>query len=57
MPDRNDPSKSHDIGQVGEIEAIDPRVVKALQDDAFIPVITPIGFGEDGRDLTTSTPT
>ncbi len=48
MPDRDDPSKTHDIGQVGEIEKINPAVVKALQDDAFIPVISPIGFGEDG---------
>jgi acetylglutamate kinase len=44
--DRDDPSKEHDIGQVGEIDSIDPSVVKALQDDAFIPVISPIGFGE-----------
>jgi acetylglutamate kinase len=44
--DRDDPNKEHDIGQVGEIESIDPSVVKALQDDAFIPVISPIGFGE-----------
>ncbi|MEY8878886.1 MAG: acetylglutamate kinase [Leptothrix sp. (in: b-proteobacteria)] len=44
--DRDDPSKHHDIGSVGEIESIDPSVVKALQDDAFIPVISPIGFGE-----------
>ena len=49
MPDKDDPTKSHDIGQVGEIEAINPAVVKALQDDAFIPVISPIGFGEDGQ--------
>jgi acetylglutamate kinase len=48
MPDRDDPTKLHDIGQVGEIEKINPAVVKALQDDAFIPVISPIGFGEDG---------
>src|SRR5512133_1513279 len=48
MPDKDDPSKSHDIGQVGEIDAINPAVVKALQDDAFIPVISPIGFGQDG---------
>jgi acetylglutamate kinase len=47
MPDKNDPTKFHDIGQVGEIEKINPAVVKALQDDAFIPVISPIGFGED----------
>ena len=46
MADRDDPSKEHDIGQVGEITAIDPSVVKALQDDQFIPVISPIGFGE-----------
>ena len=46
MLDRDDPSKEHDVGQVGEITAIDPSVVKALQDDAFIPVISPIGFGE-----------
>ncbi|MBP6901631.1 MAG: acetylglutamate kinase [Burkholderiaceae bacterium] len=46
MVDKDDPSKEHDIGQVGEIDSIDPSVVKALQDDAFIPVISPIGFGE-----------
>jgi acetylglutamate kinase len=46
MVDRDDPSKEHDIGQVGEIDTIDPSVVRALQDDQFIPVISPIGFGE-----------
>jgi acetylglutamate kinase len=46
MADKDDPSKEHDIGQVGEITAIDPSVVKALQDDQFIPVVSPIGFGE-----------
>ena len=49
MPDKDDPTKMHDIGQVGEIEAINPAVVKALQDDAFIPVISPIGFGAEGE--------
>ena len=43
--DLNDTNKEHDVGQVGEIESIDPSVVKALQDDAFIPVVSPIGFG------------
>jgi acetylglutamate kinase len=43
--DLEDPSKEHDVGQVGEIDTIDPSVVKALQDDQFIPVISPIGFG------------
>ena len=46
LVDLEDASKEHDVGQVGEIEAIDPSVVKALQDDQFIPVISPIGFGE-----------
>ena len=44
--DKDDPTKEHDVGQVGEITSIDPSVVKALQDDQFIPVISPIGFGE-----------
>jgi acetylglutamate kinase len=38
-----------DLGFVGEIDAINPAVVKALQDDAFIPVISPIGFSEEGQ--------
>ena len=45
MVDHQDPTKEHDVGQVGDIEAIDPAVVKALQDDQFIPVVSPIGFG------------
>ncbi len=48
LPDSKDPTIQHDIGLVGDIQAINPAVVKALQDDAFIPVIAPIGFGEDG---------
>ena len=47
MADNDDPNIQYDIGQVGEIESIDPSVVKALQDDAFIPVVSPIGFGAD----------
>jgi len=46
MLDHKDPSVEHDIGQVGDIVAIDPSVVRALQDDAFIPVVSPIGFGD-----------
>ncbi|TAK81130.1 MAG: acetylglutamate kinase [Aquabacterium sp.] len=41
--------KEHDVGHVGDIVSIDPSVVKALQDDQFIPVISPIGFGEDNE--------
>jgi acetylglutamate kinase len=46
MVDKDDPAKEHDVGQVGDIVSIDPSVVKALQDDQFIPVVSPIGFGE-----------
>ena len=47
--DNKDPSIEYDVGQVGEIVSIDPSVVKALQDDAFIPVVSPIGFGENNE--------
>ncbi|MEY4267560.1 MAG: hypothetical protein RIS90_2095 [Pseudomonadota bacterium] len=49
MLDSKDPSKELDVGQVGDIVSIDPSVVKALQDDAFIPVISPIGFGSQNE--------
>ncbi|GAB1386879.1 acetylglutamate kinase [Melaminivora sp.] len=49
MLDHKDPSIEHDVGQVGDIVQIDPSVVKALQDDAFIPVVSPIGFGADNE--------
>jgi acetylglutamate kinase len=49
LTDTDDPAKQHDIGQVGEIVSIDPAVVKALQDDQFIPVISPIGFGDENE--------
>lgn len=47
--DEKNAGKTIDLGFVGEIEAINPAVVKALQDDAFIPVISPIGFSEEGQ--------
>ncbi len=49
LKDANDASVVHDLGQVGEIDRIDTSIVKALQDDAFIPVISPIGFGADNE--------
>ena len=49
MLDNADPSIELDVGQVGDIVSVDPSVVKALQNDAFIPVISPIGFGENNE--------
>lgn len=48
LQDTNDPNVYHDIGQVGLIEEINPSLVQALEQDHFIPVISPIGMGEDG---------
>ncbi|MDX1434744.1 MAG: acetylglutamate kinase, partial [Gammaproteobacteria bacterium] len=38
-----------DIGHVGEVERVDTAVVDMLVGGDFIPVIAPIGIGEDGR--------
>jgi len=37
-----------DLGQVGEVESIDPSVIGALEAGGFIPVVAPIGTGADG---------
>lgn len=49
MPDPDHPGQTLDIGFVGDIERVEPAVVKALQDDQFIPIISSIGYGEDGQ--------
>ena len=38
-----------DIGHVGEVKSIDASVVDMLVQGDFIPVIAPIGVGEDGH--------
>lgn len=48
IPDAERPGELLDIGFVGDISRIEPAVVKALQDDQFIPVISSIGYGDDG---------
>ncbi len=47
--DQTLPSEIVDIGQVGEVESIDPSVVALLDTKNFIPVIAPVGVGEDGQ--------
>jgi acetylglutamate kinase len=37
-----------DLGHVGEVEWIDPGIVEMLIRGNFIPVIAPVGVGEDG---------
>ena len=36
-----------DLGHVGEVTAIDPTIVDTLDHGSFIPVIAPIGVGQD----------
>ncbi len=43
------PPEIIDIGHVGEVSSIDPKLVALLDTGDFIPVIAPIGVGEDGQ--------
>src|SRR6056297_3153634 len=38
-----------DIGMVGEVEQVNPAIIKALESNNFIPVIAPIGGGLEGE--------
>ncbi|MFV1921657.1 MAG: acetylglutamate kinase [Methylotenera sp.] len=48
MEDINDKQKMIDVGQVGKISKIDPSIINFLDSGDFIPVVAPIGVGEDG---------
>ena len=49
LPNDEHPDEMLDIGQVGEIASIDPTVIDSLEQCGFIPVVAPIGVGEDGE--------
>ena len=38
-----------DIGFVGDVKKVDPLVIETLLANDFIPIIAPIGLGEDGE--------
>jgi len=40
---------SIDLGMVGEVEAINPRVIEVLDEGRFIPIISPIGVNAQGE--------
>jgi acetylglutamate kinase len=44
-----DPDNLIDIGFVGEVRSIDPTLLKTLESNGFIPIISPVGVGEDGH--------
>ncbi|HLN13462.1 MAG TPA: acetylglutamate kinase [bacterium] len=37
-----------DLGQVGEVEAVHPELLRRLSADGYIPVVASLGIGEDG---------
>jgi len=49
MEDLKDPTKMIDVGQVGEISAIDPSIINFLDTGDFIPVVAPIGVGANSE--------
>jgi len=38
-----------DLGQMGEVEEVDYSILNALDDGGFIPVIAPVGVGQNGE--------
>ena len=49
LESKDTPGVRIDIGQVGEIEKIDPSIITTLAGNGFIPVIAPIGSGSAGE--------
>ncbi len=49
MRGKDNPEDLIDIGQVGEVESIDPEVITVLTAHNFVPVIAPVGVGKDGE--------
>ncbi len=43
------PPEIIDIGMVGEVVGINPKIIRTLEDGGFIPVIAPVGVGELGE--------
>ena len=43
------PPEIIDIGRVGKVARVKTRVLKALEDSGFIPVIAPVGVGPEGQ--------
>lgn len=37
-----------DIGQVGTVKAVNPKIIETLENEKYIPVIAPIGVDENG---------
>lgn len=49
VKDKNNPETTVDLGMVGTITAVNPQVINTLDTNRFIPVIAPLGCGENGE--------
>ena len=49
MASQEKPDDTIDLGQVGEVTRIDPSLISFLDSGDFIPVIAPIGVGDNGE--------
>ena len=49
QPAGDQPPEIIDLGRVGQVTEVDPAVLEILDRQDFIPVIAPVGVGEDGR--------
>lgn len=49
LDDPDNPGHTADLGFVGEVESVDPTLVRSLQDADLIPVIAPIGIDAHGK--------
>jgi acetylglutamate kinase len=49
LQDKDDPSITHDVGWVGDVQQVHGEVIHSLLAAGFIPVISPIGLGAAGE--------
>ena len=50
-PREDEPPEIIDIGLVGEVTGVNTELIRALIDQHFLPVIAPVGAGEQGETL------
>ena len=48
-PGSQDNSPLIDIGLVGKVDAINPHIIEVVDNSGYIPIIAPIGFGDEGE--------
>ena len=41
--------ESGDIGYVGDVKNVNPQVIYDLLDDDYLPIVYPVGIGDDGK--------